>query len=70
MSPALIQLLIQAGIQYGPGFVTDVIAVLKKPDPTLADVEALFANVKPYAAYGIPDVVPAPPAAPPTAPTA
>lgn len=64
MSPAIIQLLIQAGLQYGPAFVTSVIAVFKNPNATVADVEALFAGVKPYASYGIPDIAPVPPIAP------
>lgn len=58
MSPQLAAILIQAGITYGPQFVQDIIAVLKKSDPTLDDIAALFANVKPYSAYNIPDVVP------------
>lgn len=59
MSPALIQLLITAGLQYGPGFVQDVINVFKNKDATIADVETLFAGVKPYSAYNIPAVIPA-----------
>lgn len=53
---ALIPLLIEAGIKYGPEFVLNIIAIIKKPDATVDDVEALFKNVKPYAAYNIPDI--------------
>ena len=70
MTPALAQLLIQAGLQYGPAFVTSIIAVLKKPDPTIADIETLFADVKPYSYFNIPDIAPtAPVSAPNAAPT-
>ena len=55
MSPALVMLLVQAGLTYGPQFITDIKTLLAKTDVTIADIEALFANVKPYAAYGIPD---------------
>lgn len=58
MSAALIQALIIAGIQYGPQFVTDIKNLLNKQDATIADVEALFANVKLYSEFGIPDVAP------------
>lgn len=57
MNP-LIALLIQAGLQYGPQFVTQLIAILKNPNATIADVENAFKDLKPYSAYGIPDVVP------------
>lgn len=57
MNP-LIALLIQAGLQYGPQFVTQLIAILKNPNATVADVENAFKDLKPYSAYGIPDIVP------------
>ncbi len=53
MSPALLQLLIEAGIKYGPTFVTDIIALFKKQDVTIDEIEQLFANVKPLASYNI-----------------
>jgi hypothetical protein len=56
MSP-LVALLVEAGIKYGPDFVLSIIALLKKPDATIDDVEKLFATVKPYAAYGIPEKI-------------
>lgn len=57
MNP-LIALLVQAGLQYGPEFVTKIIAILRNPNSTVQDVENVFANLKPYEAYNIPDVVP------------
>lgn len=56
MSPALISLLLQFGITYGPEAVNGIIAAFKKVEAgtaTLADVEAAFTNLKPYSAYGI-----------------
>lgn len=58
MSPAIIGLLVQFGLQYGPEAVNGIIAVLKNPAATIADVEAAFANLKPYSAYNIPDTTP------------
>jgi len=64
MTPSLITLLVTAGLQYGPGFVTSIISILKNPNATVADVEAAFANLKPYSAYNIPTpVAPVVPAA-------
>ena len=60
MPPTLIALLVQAGLQYGPQFVTDIIAILKNPNATVADVKAAFSNLKPYEAYNIPNVGPLP----------
>jgi hypothetical protein len=54
MTPSLITLLVTAGLQYGPEFVTSIISILKNPNATVADVEAAFANLKPYSAYNIP----------------
>jgi len=56
MSPELIQLLIAAGVKYGPEFVKEAIAIINNPKSTIADVETLFAKVKPYEAYGIPNL--------------
>ncbi len=59
MSPALLEALVIAAVKYGPGFVSDIIGLFKqKTPPTIDEVEALFAKVKPYEAYGIPDVAP------------
>lgn len=60
MNP-LIALLVQAGLQYGPQFVTQIITILKNPNSTIQDVENAFKDLKPYSAYGIPDVVPTTP---------
>lgn len=54
MSPAAIEALIILAAKYGPQFVSSVIALFKKEQITVAEVEQLFANVKPYEAYGIP----------------
>jgi len=58
MNPALVALLIQAGLTYGPQFITDIKNLLNKTNVTIDDIEAVFANVKPYSAYGIPSIVP------------
>ena len=44
-------LLIQAAIQYGPQVVEAVAQALQKPAVTLAEIEAIFAGVKPYNSY-------------------
>ena len=53
--------LVQALVKYGPEAVQAIINLLKKSNPTVADVETLFAGLKPYSYYGIPDVVPTSP---------
>lgn len=58
MPPQLIILLVQAGLQYGPQLVLDIEKILSNPNATVADVAAAFSNLKPYEAYGIPDVAP------------
>jgi hypothetical protein len=58
MDPATLSLILSLAVKYGPEFVLEVIALFKKKELTIDDVEALFKNVKPYSAYGIPDVVP------------
>jgi hypothetical protein len=42
-------------MKYGPALVEDVVEALKKKNLTIADVEAIFADVKPYSAFGIKD---------------
>ncbi len=65
MSPALISILLQYGIQYGIPAVMEIIALIKKPDATVADIEALFAKIQTYEQYNIPNVTaPAPVKAP------
>lgn len=61
MSPVLIQALIVAGIQYGPQIVTDIKNLLSKKDATIEDVEAVFANLKPYSDFNIPAIAPTAP---------
>lgn len=61
MSPALIQALIMAGIQYGPSIITDIKNLFNKKDATIEDIEAVFANLKPYSAFNIPDIAPTSP---------
>jgi hypothetical protein len=42
-------------LKYGPQLVADLIEALKKKGITVAEVEAMFADVKPYEAFGIKD---------------
>lgn len=56
--PQLIILLVQFGLQYGPVAVAKIVTVLENPNSTVADVKAAFADLKPYADYGIPGKVP------------
>ena len=56
MSPTLIALIIQYGLQYGVPAVTEIISTLRKPNATIDDVEALFAKLKTYAEYQIPNL--------------
>ena len=60
MTAAGIEALVILGAKYGPQIVLDIEALFKKSDPTISDVAAIFAKVKPYGAYGIPDVAPGP----------
>lgn len=56
MPTALIPLLIQFGIQYGPEAVNSIIALWNKSTTgaaTIEDVQTAFANLKPYSAYNI-----------------
>lgn len=63
LSPELLNALVLAGFQYGPQIVTDIKNLFNKKDATIDDVEAVFANLKPYSAFGIPDVAPTSPVA-------
>ena len=42
-------------LKYGPQLVADLIEALKKKGITVAEVEAMFADVKPYEALNIKD---------------
>ena len=52
----VIGFLIQAGVTYGPEAVTAIIGLFKNSNATIADVENVFANLKPYSAYNIPNL--------------
>ncbi len=60
MSEALILTLLQYGLKYGIPAVEQIITTLKKPDSTLADVEAMFGAIKKYDEYEIPALIPPP----------
>lgn len=47
--------------KYGPGVISQIDALLRNPNSTLADVQAIFSDLKPYDFFGIPDVAPLPP---------
>lgn len=59
MSPALIESLVILAAKYGPDFVASIMALFKKTEITMAEVETLFASVKPYEDYNIPAAPPA-----------
>lgn len=58
MTAAQIFILLDLVRQYGPGIITSVQTLLSKKDATIADVELVFKDLKPYEAFGIPEVVP------------
>lgn len=47
--------------KYGPGVIGQIDALIRNPNSTLTDVQAIFSDLKPYDFFGIPDVAPAPP---------
>jgi hypothetical protein len=51
------QIFILLGIleKYGPVFTNSIIALMKKGEATIDDVEKAFKDLKPYEAYGIKD---------------
>ena len=49
------QLILTLVAQYGPDIIPAVKAVLNKKDATVDDVETIFAGLKPYDAFGIPE---------------
>lgn len=55
MSPMLLEALVVLAAKHGPEFVANITAALKKKEITVDEVHNLFANVKPYEAYGIPN---------------
>ena len=62
MSTAAIEALIILAAKYGPPLVLDIIALFRKENPTVTDVEALFASIKKYEDYGINPPTVTPPA--------
>ena len=58
LSPQLLSAIIQLAAIYGPDIVTGIEGLFKKSNPTIADVQAVFAGLKPYSDFGIPDKAP------------
>jgi len=56
MNPTLVALLVQYGLQYGIPAAMEIISVLRNSNATISDVEALFAKIKTYEQYNIPDI--------------
>lgn len=56
----MIEAIVVLAAKYGPEIVPTITGLFTKANPTVADVEAAFANLKPYSAYGIPDIAPPP----------
>ena len=54
-------LLLQFGLKYGPEAVQSISTLINNKALTIADVQAAFTGLKPYSAYGIPDVATLPP---------
>ncbi len=63
ISAATLATLVSLADKYGPVAVQGIINLFKKADPTITDVEAAFAQLKPYSDFGIPDKAPAAPTA-------
>ena len=61
MSPAMMEAIVVIVAKYGPTLAAGLIEVFQKKDATLADLQAVLAEVKPYEAYGIPAVAPTQP---------
>ena len=59
MDPVTITALIGLAAKYLPETIQGIISLYEsKTQPTVADVRAAFAQLKPYEAYGIPDKAP------------
>ncbi len=54
MTVEIAVLIAQALIKYGPGLASQLSAIFQKADPTFADFDALFAQVKTYEEYVAP----------------
>ena len=65
MTPTVLEALIILGAKYGPDLVLKITALFSKMANggavTAQEVEQAFSALKPYEAYGIPDVVPVKP---------
>jgi len=50
---ALLTILIPLAEKFGPGIYADIVAAFKKSGYTVAQIDAIFAQVKPYDQLGI-----------------
>lgn len=58
MNPSEILIILGLVQQYGPSILTGIKTIMDKKDATIADVDAVFAGLRPYAAFEIPAIVP------------
>lgn len=61
MSTAAIEALVILAAKWGPQLVLDIEKVFTKSDPTIQEFADLFRDLKPYDAFGIPDIAPTKP---------
>lgn len=64
LSATALESLITILAKYGPTAAQAVLDLFKKADPTTADVDALFSQLKKYEDFGIPAVAPTAAASP------
>lgn len=57
MTPTALEAIIILAAKYGPQLALNIVALFKSKEVTVEQVEQAFANLKPYEAYGIPEVV-------------
>lgn len=55
MTPEIAFLILQYGLKYGPDVAIAISQLFQKKDIKHDDIVAVFSNLKPYEAYGIPD---------------
>lgn len=60
-----IMLIGQLALKFGPQLALGFAKLFEKKTVTVEDVEAAFAQLKPYSAYGIPDKIDTDPSVPP-----
>lgn len=65
---ALPEIFLPLAIKYGPEVYQDIVAAFTKAGYTVAQVEAIFAQVKPYDQLGINPSAPVQPETPPATP--